>query len=279
MIPHPAVAGPDSAAGASPARDVAPEASGRGRVARFQIAASGSAAKYALRSRAEIVGVLRSLIEHHELVTLYFDDTNEFAVTSLLAVDPAADRLVFDLAALKTANRRIVDATTLLLESSRDRIRIQFATGRAREIDFEGAPAFATPIPGTLLRFQRREYYRLVAPIASPPRCSIVVPPGPDGKTIEVAVHDISLGGIAVMAPPDGIPFEEGVRYDDCRIDLPGIGPITVSIEMRYAIEIARPNGKNVRRSGFAFVRLRPESSHRIQRYMMQLQRARIAVR
>ena len=84
---------------------------------------------------------------------------------------------------------------------------------------------------------------------------------------------------LAVRAAPDGIPFEEGVRYDDCRIDLPGIGPITVSIEMRYAIEIARPNGKNVRRSGFAFVRLRPESSHRIQRYMMQLQRARIAVR
>ncbi|MEW5893847.1 MAG: flagellar regulator YcgR PilZN domain-containing protein [Pseudomonadota bacterium] len=45
-----------------------------------------------------------------------------------------------------------------------ENVQIQFTAGLARRVELEGRPAYRLPFPAALLRFQRREFYRVETP-------------------------------------------------------------------------------------------------------------------
>jgi c-di-GMP-binding flagellar brake protein YcgR len=92
--------------------------------------------------------------------------------------------------------------------------------------------------------------------------------------SIELTLHDISCGGLAVVTPPSLFTPEIGVKYN-CTIALPGTSGVRAVIQARNAFMITLANGKVSQRSGFAFVRPAESLLATIQRYIMNLERAR----
>ena len=151
---------------------------------------------------------------------------------------------------------------------------MQFTTDRVAAVSFEGRLAFRLPLPDTIMKLQRREYYRLATPVVHPLKCEIA---GPDGKRFELALADISLGGVCLVGQPAGFSFEPGMALEDCRIDLPEIGAIRAGLCVRNSYVVTLKNGVTSHRTGCEFVKLGSQQEAMVQRYIIRLERERRA--
>ncbi len=155
---------------------------------------------------------------------------------------------------------------------------MQFTLPYVRQVTHNGRPAFEAPLPERVLRLQRRDYFRLTAPVAQPMKCKLSLTEE-DGKqrVIEAQVLDISGGGIAIMSPPRGFDFVVDQVFESCEVDLPDLGTIRAALRVRNAFEITLRNGTKVKRSGCQFVNLPSSMLSRIERYIMKVERERKA--
>lgn len=232
--------------------------------------------QYLLHSASEILFVLRALQKDASRITVYFHEGKDFLLTAVVAVDESG--LVLDYGSSQEMNRRALTAEKLFCVASHDRVRIQFLLRGLKQIDFEGRPAFSAALPETLLRLQRREYYRLTTPVARPLKCHIpVVRADGSRDTIDVSVIDISGGGLAVMTPPEGIAFEPDMEFPNCRVELPEVGIVVATLAVRNLFEVTLRSGAVVKRSGCQFVNLPGPMLTVIQRYIIRVERERKA--
>ena len=122
---------------------------------------------------------------------------------------------------------------------------------------------------------QRREYYRLTTPIINPLKCQV---PVGDGRSVEVPLSDIGAGGIGlIIGNPPGVTLQGGEVFPGCRINLPGVGVLEATLRVQTTFEVTLKNGSKILRSGCQFVDLRPAMQSLIQRYIIKLERERIA--
>ena len=190
-------------------------------------ATSADDGRFRVDSRVEIVYILRALMKSNALVTAYFNGGREFVVTAVLQVDSEQGLVVLDSGSNRELNERLLHGREVSVVSSQDGVRVQFTTDRVAAVSFEGRLAFRLPLPDTIMKLQRREYYRLATPVVHPLKCEIA---GPDGKRFELALADISLGGVCLVGQPASFSFEPGMPLEDCRIDLPEIGAIRAGL-------------------------------------------------
>jgi c-di-GMP-binding flagellar brake protein YcgR len=231
--------------------------------------------QFILDSPYEIAHVLRDLVRSRALATVHSSKGRETLLTPLLAVDVGAGEIIFDLSASESINRTVLEARKLLFVSAQDKVKIRFTTSPARTVTHEGRVAFAVPIPREMLRLQRREYYRLLVPVANPVKCVIPVDDAGSYHYVETRLHDISHGGVALIAQQGSIDLSVGGCYSNCRIALPDTGNVVVTLEVRFRKETTLLNGKSVVRAGCQFVRPSRPALAIVQRYMMNLERAR----
>jgi c-di-GMP-binding flagellar brake protein YcgR len=232
--------------------------------------------QYLLYSKSEILFILRAMIARTAQVTVYFNQGKDFMLTAVIAAGD--DGLVLDYGSSMEMNRRAEAADKLFCVASLDRVRIQFRLHGLRRIDFQGRPAFVAALPDSLLRLQRREYFRLTTPVARPLKCWIPVT-RPDGSkdAVAVTVVDISGGGVAVVAPPEGVPFEPGMEFPNCRVELPEVGALVATLVIKNRFELTLRNGSRVTRSGCQFANLPGPMLTLVQRYIIKVERERKA--
>ncbi len=230
---------------------------------------------YMIHSRMEIIYILRALQHKNELVTAYFNQGQDFILTSIIDVDADNGAVIFDYGANELLNKRILESDKIILVTTQDKVKVQFVTGRMQTIDHLGRPAFRAALPRDLLKLQRREYYRLATPVINPIKCSLT---SPENGKIEVPIADISLGGIAITHYQEQLQLEIGDLFDACRIHLPDIGTVTTNIEIRNEQEITMKNGAQNHRAGCMFIDLHPSQQAMIQRYIIKLDRERRSI-
>jgi c-di-GMP-binding flagellar brake protein YcgR len=201
----------------------------------------------------------------------------DVCVTSLLEVDPDAGTLVLDRSVSREQNERIVAASKVTCETSLDKIRIIFHLTGLSETKFDGGMAISAAIPETLIRLQRREYYRMPTPVSNPVRATIPLPLEMGGGTAVFPLADISCGGIAILDNKQQLGNTIGDIYQNCRIDLPEIGPITCSLQVRNTVDMTLLNNKTSRRLGCQFVDISRGNLAAVQRYITKLERERNA--
>lgn len=227
---------------------------------------------YMIHSRMEIIYILRAIQHKNELVTAYFNQGQDFILTSIVDIDSEGGAVIFDYGANELLNRRLLESDKIILVTTQDKVKVQFVTGRMREIEYLGRPAFRASLPNELLKLQRREYYRLATPVINPIKCAFN---RPDNVKIEAPIADISLGGIAITHYREKLQFELGDRFKACRILLPDIGAVTTDIEIRNEQEITMKNGTQNHRAGCMFIDLHSSQQAMIQRYIIKLDRER----
>ncbi|MEO1766468.1 flagellar brake protein [Thiobacter aerophilum] len=231
-------------------------------------------ARFLLRSRGEILQVLRGVAKGRELVTVYFDHGQRFFLSSLLAVEPGQDALFLDWGADEELNRRALGASRLVCVTAHERVKVQFTLDGLDQVQWNGRPAFRARLPKLLLKLQRREYYRLVCPLREPLFCHIPLKSEP----LEAQVVDISVGGVGLGNLAPNTPLLVGERYPGCSLTLPGEGALLTTLEVRSLQDLALRNGGLVKRAGCRFVDLPAAQQAMIQRYIIRIDRERIAL-
>jgi c-di-GMP-binding flagellar brake protein YcgR len=232
---------------------------------------------YEVGSRREIVSLLRQIGEKHQLIRMLVKGEADVAVTSILAVDEDEGSFVLDRSVDPLQNERIVGAGRVMCETYLDKIRILFAAEGLRETSFQGAHALLADIPVTLIRLQRREFYRMPTPVSNPVRALIPLPLAAGGGSGVFPLHDISVGGIAILDNKLQLGNTIGQLYEHCRIELPEIGPITTSLQVRNSLDMTLLNNKTNRRLGCQFVDISRGAMAGVQRYITRLERERNA--
>lgn len=236
-------------------------------------AASADQSKYLIYSRLEIAAILGTLGKAGSMVTAYFGGGKDFILTSIVAVKPEQNTVFLDYGADAAANQRARQANKITFIVVHKRIQIQFVAESLRQARFGGRDVFSMAMPATLLRLQRREYFRITTPLTRPLVCIIAPQIAQVHAPAEVTIVDISCGGIAVIDPcvPDDI--DTGTCFRGCRILLPELGKVTTDIVVRSAFEVTLTSGAKHKRAGCEFVDMRERDRSLIQRYISRLER------
>ena len=231
--------------------------------------------KYLIHSRMEIAVILGTLCKAGTMVTAYFGRDNDFILTSIAAVRPDQGEVIIDHGADAAANQRALQAARITFVAAHERIKIQFVADSLRPVRFDGREAFRTPLPASLLRLQRREYFRITTPLTRPLKCVI----GPQAAALrapaEVTIVDISCGGIAIIDSSSPAGIETGACFRRCRIVLPEVGEVRADIVVRSTFEVTFRNGARHKRAGCEFVNMPERDRALIQRYISRLERER----
>lgn len=233
---------------------------------------------YEVVSRKEIIALLRNIGEKNQLVTLMMPGETDVCVTSVLGVDPDTDNVYFDCSVNNDQNRRIAGAAQVSFETSLDKIRILFRGDQGvQPATYEGHAAFRMRIPESMIRLQRREYYRMPTPVSNPVRAVIPMPSELGGGTNAFPLADISCGGIAILDNKLLLGNTIGNNYMGCKIELPEIGTVTTTLQIRNSLDITLLNSKTNRRLGCEFVDISRGNLANVQRYITRLERERNA--
>ena len=245
---------------------------------KFELLQSDDFAQYLLRDAVEIEHVLRNLIRRRAMVTAYINGSRDFMLTTVLDVDDQAGTLVLDVPADEVQQRRAQNADALICITQLDNVKIQFPVGGVSSATHQGHPAFVASLPDRLLRLQRREYFRLTAPVSHSLVCQIPVP-GEEGppSTFEARVLDISGGGVAIVVPPEGVEFKPDTEFASCQIQLPDSGTVTARLRIRNVFRVTNRNGISMLRAGCEFVDLSDRVASVIHKYILKVERERSA--
>lgn len=235
--------------------------------------------RYAIHSHLEILFILRAIMQKNTLVTLHLDQGNGFIRTSILGIDAERGRMVVDCGADERFNRQALTAEKLIFITPQAQVNVQFVCHGIQETRFEGRRAFSVNIPESLLRMQRRDTYRIATPAINPLKCTGLLAAGHNPGTVEATLLDISCGGMAVVEDHRKIAFEPTTTHENCRIALPGIGVINVTIEVKSTFDITLKNGLACKRAGCEFVAMPEKMRVMTQRYIFKLERERTARR
>jgi c-di-GMP-binding flagellar brake protein YcgR len=229
---------------------------------------------YQVHSRREIISLLRNIGECNQLLRMTIDHSNDAVVTSILKIDEAKNVVIIDCAPNPAQNKRIERSENISFETMLEHIRILFFANQAAPCMFENLPAFSVAIPTSMIRLQRREFYRVPTPITNPVICTITIPHEVDetSTTVSLPLQNISGGGIALLDEKKLLDNTYGRIYKDCRIDLPG-SPIVTALQVRNSQDLTFTNGKTSRRVGCMFSNLSRASDAAVQRYITKLER------
>lgn len=230
--------------------------------------------KYLIYSRLEIASILERLRKSRSMLTAYFGG-DDFFLTSIVAVMADDNKLIIDCGADAACNQRALQAKAITFAAAHERIKIQFVGERLSAARFGGRDSFSVQLPATLLRLQRREYFRVATPLMRPLKCMV----GPQSAALrapaELTIVDISCGGIAIIDAEQPGDIETGMCFQGCRIQLPELGVVITDIMVRSTFAVAFKSGARHKRAGCEFVNMRERERSLIQRYINKLERER----
>ncbi|MDN0074666.1 flagellar brake protein [Crenobacter sp. SG2303] len=230
-------------------------------------------ARFTLSTPVSVAHHLKSIVNAGQMLTVFSNHGKTFILTRLLEVDQRNGTLVFDWGGDAEANRQLLASDRQIFVCAPEGVKTQFSTGRVREVNFDGRPAFEVALPPEVIKLQRREFFRVPTRVSAPIECQIADhAAGP----VVLPLFDISLGGVGLWLPDTSdAGYEIGTVFSGCQIDLKPLGVLRVDLEIRHHQPVLQRNGKQVLRLGCAFVSLSNATESLVQRFVAQLDRER----
>ncbi|KAB2925411.1 MAG: flagellar brake protein, partial [Dechloromonas sp.] len=218
----------------------------------FEIDHPETHAQFLIGNPLEIQFYLHLLSKRHCLFTAYIDNGRQFFLTSIVGLDENTGTLFLDPSNARESNANAHSARQITLVTNLDRVKIQIRLPALRETMHQGQAVLSAAMPKQLLRLQRREFFRLEPPLATPIVCQLA---GVDGhgrpQTFELQLSDISGGGVSLIGPlAIAEHFPRDALFQHCRLDIPDEGVIQVNLRVRKTIEISGRDGQHNLRIG-----------------------------
>jgi flagellar brake protein len=229
--------------------------------------------RFHITGRTAIQFMLIGFARERDSFSVQYNAGKELFLTTLLGVQPEKERLVFDCSGSAETNRHFLDSDHSIFVGRPGGIQVQFTTGPAVEITYEGAKAFAVALPKVLVRLQRREYFRIETPRVKPLQ---FFARQASGEMLNLPAHDISVSGIGVIAStlPEGLAL--GMEFGNCRLLLPeDAHDLFFAATVRHLTELEARSGTRHWRIGLEFKSLPISDENRIQRYIARIEHER----
>ena len=204
-----------------------------------------------LRSRIEIKRVLDALVVRHELVTAEIPENRDPFSARIIGADARWGFIIVAMAADETANNALLARANVTFVSKPGDWYIEFVAAGPRKVIHKGIPAICLHYPDILAVRQRRQHDRHEVPSTVILRC---VADAGGIMPFEARIRDISLGGISALFYSADITLEPGTVLVGSRIEVPGLDPVTVDLEVRYSEVVTLPDGSHGHASGFRFI-------------------------
>ena len=219
----------------------------------------------------EVERVLRGVMEKKCLVTAYSRNSRDFLVTTLIGIDPEAKTIYFGAGPDAAVDQALSESDGVAFNTAHDQVRVLFNSPGLSITRLAGETVLQVEMPKEILRFQRREYYRMPTSVSHPVRCQIDL----EGGSLDAVVQDISLGGVGVLTYSDDVRLKVGDVFRGCRLAIPDSGIFAVSLSVRTVETQVLKNGAKTHRAGCQFIDLSPSVETDIQRYIIRLERER----
>ncbi len=228
---------------------------------------------YQVYDKREILRLLQGIVKEGGFVALSLQNGMGSFLSRLLKVDDKHQRVMLDASQDETVNNLFITNSHVMAEASLEKVRILFNISKLSSCHDDGFPALCFPVPDSLIRLQRREFFRVNTPVAQAAEC--IIPIFSEPYVLRLA--DISCGGVALLDEMKYLSTELGHEYTNCQIDLGDSGNILATLQIRNFLDLTLLNGKIKRRFGCQFQQLAPGTLATIQRYIMALERERNA--
>jgi len=223
---------------------------------------------YGRRNPLEIGVSLRNLANRGDLLNAEYGSGQ--IVTRLLEVDTQGHTFIVDWGSVAEQNRAVLATENLQFHAAPDGVRVHFATGTPREVMYEGRPAFEADFPPVLFYMQRREYFRVEAPVLDPYICSGELP---NGERFRFEVNDLSLGGVALRTMDERVStIEIGAVLPAVELHFSNPGKVTLDLKLVSNRETVNSKGDRRFTLGFKFESLPGSAENTLQRLITQLE-------
>ena len=226
--------------------------------------------RFILHNSAEIRSQLLCLARRPDIITAYFNEGKSYLLTAVLGVIDERGLLVLDYGPDEAITKKSIATGRLVCTTKHEGIPVRFSCEQLQSARFKGLPAIATPIPESLYRMQRREFFRVHTPKIKGPRCRIPDPMG--GEPYQLSIFDISVGGAGMLDTSGRMQAEPLQCFENCRITLPEHGEISVNLTIRNSGTQTTASGELLPRYGVAFDGVSVSDNSRLQRYIFHLQ-------
>lgn len=227
--------------------------------------------QYLKRGTLAVLGVMKDLLRSQTPLMVSFS-RGQF-ISRMLAADE--ERIIFDLGSNNLDNAYILDCNEVSVFAETQGAKVEFALSTLEKTTFDGLPAFSAPLPALLWQIQRREFFRISAPLDPVFYCHSE---WPDGRKVRFRLQDLSLGGIGVLVDeplPEGL--SSGDRFKKLRVELGEYGQFEVSAQLLQIGDRSVVTSKNETRTtprlSFRFTAMEPQQSRQLQQVIFALER------
>lgn len=219
----------------------------------------------------EVVSVLQRLLDDRALINVSVSPTVSIT-TMLWWVDSSRGHIGFSVDADQIGLQQIAAAERALSVAHLENERLQFLIEDMELIHEPQGLALRCSLPAIIVRLQRRKSFRVKTSGFDAPSLRFRMP-DKSGGVIVGKVLDISVGGCAVLLPPDAPPFEPGTLFESSRVDLEPANRFVTAFEVRRCSLHETTDGRIMGLIlGICWRRLSPESEHLLQRYVNRQQ-------
>jgi c-di-GMP-binding flagellar brake protein YcgR len=218
-----------------------------------------------------VLGVLRDLQKTQVPVCISWG-SGQF-ISKILEVNPEA--LVMDFGSQEYENSAVQRAGKVTITAETHGAKVEFTLNALTTGDYQALPAFITPLPETLWFIQRREYFRISAPLHPAYFCKAKLP---DKSQLRFRLFDLSLGGMGALLDGD-LPenVEPGMRFSQVELDMASWGQFYFDAQLIAVGERKVVDGKNdtiaTPRLSFRFLNVSPGVERELQRIIFALER------
>lgn len=227
--------------------------------------------QYYKRGTLAVLGVLRD-IERDATPIMISHARGQF-ISRILSVDK--ELLVIDYGSNDYDNQVTLEMHSLRVNAEMKGAKVEFSLEQLHEAHFGGLPAFSAPLPAELLQIQRREYFRISAPLDPLFYCHAT---WPEGGKARLRLQDISLGGVGVLVEgemPENLP--SGDIWRGMRLDMGEYGELQVDAQLLHVGARTTVSSKNetvsTPRLSFRFTSLGPAQERQLQQIIFALER------
>jgi c-di-GMP-binding flagellar brake protein YcgR len=221
----------------------------------------------------KVIGdVLRQLMKRRDFLTVEGNNRPFRILTHVLDVNQPGGYFIFDGSTEPAHNRYLQESQENYFSASQDGVSIQFVSGQVEADEFEGSFAFRSPLPESLHRMQRREFFRAAAPLVESYRCMAILP---DERKISWDIVDLSLDGLGLRSKdPTLSEMPLGTLLSDAILDFGKRGRIETDLRITNLRNIRSPSNP-VYRIGCRFERFPRSKEQEFQRMITYLELAR----
>lgn len=226
--------------------------------------------QYLKRGTLAVLNVMRDLSRYQTPLMVTFN-RGQF-ISRLLVADEEC--IIFDLGSNALSNEWVLESPDFSVCAETYGAKIEFTLAALTLVEYEGLPAFSAPLPACAWQIQRREFFRINAPLEPVFWCYTR---WPDGSPARFRLQDLSLGGVGVL--PEG-PLPEGLtrgnKFSQLRVELGEFGQFEVTAELLHIGErsvVRKGEACVIPRLSFRFTAIEPVQERQLQQVIFALER------